>query len=78
MVEGGKISLSASEPAASGVGHLIFCKDIKDIVQSQVARGREEGGYFFLLFRGGVVGLPEPKPPYTYFCFFSAGFKICR
>ena len=23
------------------------------------------------------MGLPVFMPPYTYFCFFSAGFKIC-
>lgn len=32
--------------------------------------------YFFFLFRAGEVGLPLPRPPYTYFCFFSAGFRI--
>jgi hypothetical protein len=32
--------------------------------------------YFFLGFLGGVIGLPEPMPPYTYFCFFSAGLRI--
>jgi hypothetical protein len=31
---------------------------------------------FFFLFRGGVTGLPVFIPPYAYFCFFSAGFKI--
>lgn len=33
--------------------------------------------FLFFCFRGGVTGLPVLMPPYTYFCFFSAGFKIC-
>lgn len=33
--------------------------------------------FYFLPFLRGVVGLLEPKLPWTYFCFFSAGFKIC-
>jgi hypothetical protein len=33
--------------------------------------------YFFFCFRGGVMGLPVLVPPVTYFCFFSAGFRIC-
>ena len=33
---------------------------------------------YFFCFRGGVMGLPKLMPPWTYFCFFSAGFKICQ
>ena len=32
--------------------------------------------YFFFCFLGGVTGRPVFMPSYTYFCFFSAGFKI--
>lgn len=32
----------------------------------------------FFPFRGEVEALLEPMPLYTYFDFFSAGFKICR
>lgn len=39
-------------------------------------------GYFFLppgfTVLGGVIGLPEFKPPYWYFAFFSEGFKIYK
>ena len=33
---------------------------------------------FFFCLRGGVTGLPMFIPPYGYFAFFSAGFKICN
>lgn len=32
--------------------------------------------FHYLDLRGGVVGRLEPLP-WTYFCFFSAGFRIC-
>lgn len=28
--------------------------------------------------RGGVPGLADAMPEYMNFCFFSAGFRICR
>jgi hypothetical protein len=31
---------------------------------------------FFLCLRGGVTGRPMFMPPYGYFAFFSAGFRI--
>jgi len=33
---------------------------------------------FWGWLRGGVIGLPEFNPPYWYFAFFSAGFKIWK
>jgi hypothetical protein len=46
-----------------------------------VVRGGRERCYAlvgegFLLARGGVSGRPDSIPPYTYFCFFSAGLRI--
>ena len=32
---------------------------------------------FFFCLRGGVTGFPMLMPPYAYFCFFSAGLRIC-
>jgi hypothetical protein len=32
---------------------------------------------FFFCLRGGVTGRPMFMPPYGYFGFFSAGFRIC-
>ena len=45
--------------------------------EKRMNKKNRETNHFFC-FLGGVTGLPEPIPPYWYFCFFSAGLRIWK